>query len=259
MTERSRPDRDRITELFDVLGSSDRTSDERRRAREDLVSLHLPFVRYLANRYAGRGEPTDDLVQIGTVGLLQAIDRFEPGRGLEFATFAAPTIVGEIKRHFRDRSWLVRVPRRLQELQSELAGAVSELSQQLGRSPTVAELAARLGVATEQVLEITESARAYAGVPLDAPHPATGMPIAESLRDPAQPFREVELRQTLRPALAALDERERQVLVLRFVDNKTQSEIGKALGISQVHVSRLLARTLCRLRSQLPDVDRDDG
>ncbi|MDQ1740012.1 MAG: polymerase sigma-B factor [Pseudonocardiales bacterium] len=212
------------------------------------------MVRYLAHRFAGRGEPTDDLLQIGTIGLLQSIDRFEQERGLEFSTFATPNIVGEIKRHFRDRGPMVRVPRRLQELQSEVGVGINELSQRLGRAPTVAELAGHLKVSAEQIIEATDSARAYSAVPLDVPSASTGRTIAEDLVESDSPLEHVELRHALRPVLAGLNERERQVLLLRFLENKTQSEIAQVLGISQVHVSRLLTKTLAELRDRLPDV-----
>ncbi|UQX89815.1 SigB/SigF/SigG family RNA polymerase sigma factor [Jatrophihabitans telluris] len=257
MSERSRPDRDRTRQLFADLNSLDEASPEYRAVRDELVAAHMPLVRYLARRFAGRGEPSDDLLQIGTIGLLQAIDRFEPGRGLEFSTFATPNIAGEIKRHFRDRGWMVKVPRRLQELQAELTTGIGELSQRLGRSPTVAELAAHLHVSQEEVIEATESARAYSAVPIDVPSAATGMSIADSLMEPDTALGKVELRHALRPVLAELPPRERQALVLRFVENRTQSEIAKVLGVSQVHVSRLLAKTLGQLREKLPDVHWD--
>ena len=250
----SRPDRDRTHQLFAELSGSQPGSPRRQQIRSALVEIHLPLVRYLAHRFIGRGEPADDLLQIGTIGLLQSIDRFEQERGLEFSTFATPNIVGEIKRHFRDRGPMVRVPRRLQELQSEVAVGVNELSQRLGRAPTVAELAGHLRVSQEQVIEATESARAYSAVPIDVPSAATGRTIAESLVEPDTALDHVELRHALRPVLAGLHERERQALLLRFVENKTQSEIAGVLGISQVHVSRLLAKTLAELREQLPDV-----
>jgi RNA polymerase sigma-B factor len=254
MTERSRPDRDRTQELFSELASLDPTTPRHKAIRDELVTVHLPLVRYLARRFAGRGESADDLMQIGTIGLLQAIDRFELNRGLEFSTFATPNIAGEIKRHFRDRGWMVRVPRRLQELQGELAAGVSELSQRLGRSPTVPELARHLGLTEEEVIDGTESARAYSAVPIDVPIAATGMTVADTLMQSDAALDHVELRHALRPVLAGLGERERQVLTMRFVDNKTQSEIAQVLGISQVHVSRLLAKTLGELREKLPDV-----
>ncbi|HEX8303832.1 MAG TPA: SigB/SigF/SigG family RNA polymerase sigma factor [Jatrophihabitans sp.] len=255
MTERSRPDRDRTHQLFAELSTLPPDSPRRQQVRNALVEIHLPLVRYLAHRFAGRGEPTDDLLQIGTIGLLQSIDRFEPERGLEFSTFATPNIVGEIKRHFRDRGPMVRVPRRLQELQSEIGVSINELSQRLGRAPTVDELAGHLKVSAEQVIEATDSARAYSAVPLDVPSASTGRTIAEDLVESDSPLEHVELRHALRPALAGLNERERQVLLLRFAENKTQSEIAQVLGVSQVHVSRLLTKTLAELRERLPDVN----
>ncbi|MDQ1752383.1 MAG: polymerase sigma-B factor [Pseudonocardiales bacterium] len=258
MTERSRPNPERTRFLFGRLNSLDPSSVEHRRTRDELVSAHMPLVRYLARRFAGRGEPSDDLVQIGTIGLLQAIDRFEPARSLEFSTFATPNIVGEIKRHFRDRGWMVRVPRRLQELQGELTTGIGELSQRLGRSPTVRELAQHLGISEEQVIEGTESARAYSAIPIDVPNAATGRSIADSLIEDDSALDHVEIRHALRPVLAVLAERERQALLLRFVENKTQSEIAEVLGVSQVHVSRLLAKTLSQLRDRLPDVQAGD-
>lgn len=254
MTDRSRPDRDRTRELFQELNSAATGVERHRQVRDELVALHLPLVRYLARKFAGRGEPADDLVQIGTIGLLQAIDRFEPERGLEFSTFATPNIAGEIKRHFRDRGWMVRVPRRLQEMQAELAAGVNDLSQRLGRSPTVAELAAHLGVTEEEVIEGTESARAYSAIPLDVPTGSNGMSIADSLVDSDTTLDHIEIRHALRPVLAELPDRERRALLMRFVENRTQSQIAEVLGISQVHVSRLLTKTLAALRDQLPDV-----
>ncbi len=254
MTERSRPDRDRTHQLFAELVTLRPDTARRHEVRAALVELHMPLVRYLARRFAGRGEPTDDLTQIGTIGLLQAIDRFEPERGLEFSTFATPNIAGEIKRHFRDRGWMVRIPRRLQELQSELTAGISELSQLAGRSPTVAELANHLGLSEEQVIEAIDSARAYSAIPIDVPNSATGMTVADGLIEADDALEHVELRHALRPVLAGLGERERTALLLRFVENKTQNEIAQALGVSQVHVSRLLAKTLLELRGKLPDV-----
>jgi RNA polymerase sigma-B factor len=256
--QRSRPDRDRTRELFAELAALEPNSPERRAIRDQLVEIHLPLVRYLAGRFAGRGETAEDLIQTGTIGLLQAVDRFDPDRGVDFSTFATPSIAGEIKRHFRDRGWMVRVPRRLQELQGALSAAVGELSQRLQRSPTVAELAEYLGLSEEQVIEATESAGAYSALPIDSPSAATGMTIADTLVEPDTALGHVELQEALRPALADLPERERQALMLRFVENRTQSEIAALLGISQVHVSRLLAKTLTELRTKLPDVLASD-
>ncbi len=258
MTGANRPGRDRTHQLFAELAVLAPGSPRYQQTRDALVELHLPLVRYLAMRFAGKGEPADDLLQIGTIGLLQAIDRFDPQRGLEFSTFATPNIVGEIKRHFRDRGWMVRVPRRLQELQAEVTVGVDDLSQRLGRAPTVAEVAAHLGLSQEQVIEATESARAYSAVPLDVPSVATGRSIADDLVESDSALEHVELRHALRPVLAGLADRERQALLLRFVENKTQSEIAAVLGVSQVHVSRLLAKTLAELRDQLPGLRRPD-
>ncbi len=254
MTERSRPDPDRTHQLFAELSTLQPGSPRHQQVRNALVEIHLSLVRYLAHRFTGRGEPTDDLLQVGTIGLLQSIDRFDQQRGLEFSTFATPNIVGEIKRHFRDRGWMVRVPRRLQELQAEIGIGVNDLTQRLGRAPTVAELARHLRLSQEQVIEATDSARAYSAVPIDVPSATTGRTIADGLVEPDTALEHVELRHALRPVLAGLNERERRALLLRFVENKTQSEIAQVLGVSQVHVSRLLSRTLAELRDQLPDV-----
>jgi RNA polymerase sigma-B factor len=249
-----RPDRDQSHQLFAELGTVQPASPRHQQIRDTLVELHLPLVRYLVQRFTGRGEPADDLLQVGTIGLLQSIDRFEPERGLEFSTFATPNIVGEIKRHFRDRGGMVRVPRRLQELQAEIAIGVNDLSQRLSRAPTVAELAGHLALTQEEVIEATDSARAYSALPIDVPNAATGRTIADSLTESDTALEHVELRHALRPVLAGLADRERQALLLRFVENKTQSEIAEVLGVSQVHVSRLLAKTLAELRIKLPDL-----
>jgi len=219
--------------------------------RDRLAEMHLPLVEYLARRFARRSVPLEDLVQVGSIGLLKAIDRFDPGRGLEFSTYAAPTILGEIKRYFRDSGWLVHVPRRAQELQTTLDTARAELSQELRRAPTVAELASRTGVAEEQVIEALDVARSYSGVPLDeitAPESGFGAAI---LADEDTELLRVELREVLRPALAALPEREQEVLLLRFGAGKSQTEIAGIVGVSQMQVSRLISRSLTRLRERL--------
>jgi RNA polymerase sigma-B factor len=225
---------------------------ERSRIRDRLVHLHLPLVEHLARRFAGRNEPMPDLVQVGTIGLIKAIDRFEPDRGLEFSTYATPTILGEIKRHFRDYGWLLRVPRRAQELQTTIATARSDLSQELHRAPTVAELAHRIDQPIDDVIEALDVARGYAAVPLTA--------LSAEGNDPAdnpivgiedEGLELVEARALLGPLLAGLAERERQILVLRFVEGKTQTEIAETVGISQMQVSRLLARSLADLRERV--------
>jgi RNA polymerase sigma-B factor len=232
------------------------TSDgQRADARESLVRLHLPLVEHLARRFSGRGEPYDDLVQVGTIGLIKAIDRFETDRGVEFSTYATPTIVGEIKRHFRDRGWAIRVPRRLQELRLLITSATAELSQELGRSPTVPELAERIGVSDEEVLEGLESANAYSTLSLDAPEgsPDRATSVIENLGDVDEALGTVEDRETIKPLLELLDERERRILILRFFKGMTQSQIATEVGISQMHVSRLLSRSLETLREHLED------
>ncbi len=228
--------------------------DPRRAAlRGRLVEQHLPLVEHLARRFRNRGEPLDDLVQVATIGLIKSVDRFEVDRGVEFSTSATPTIVGEIKRHFRDRGWAVRVPRRLQELRLHLTTATGELSQQLGRAPTVAELAERLGHSEEEILEGLESANAYTTLSLDVPEQGDGdsPAVVDSLGSEDEALESVEYRESLKPLLERLPPREKRILMLRFFGGMTQSQIATELGISQMHVSRLLARTLAKLRADL--------
>jgi RNA polymerase sigma-B factor len=225
--------------------------DPRRPAvRDRVVESHLPLVRHLARRYTDRGEPFDDLVQVGTIGLLKAVDRYDPERGAAFAAFAVPTVLGEIRRHFRDRGWAIRVPRRLQELSRTLAEARAVLTQELGRAPTVDELAERAGVDADTVLEALESAAAYATVPLEGDEDE--VPGAWLAEDDAG-LGAVENREALRPLLERLPARERRILALRFVRGMSQSQIAAEVGISQMHVSRLLARTLGTLRAGLDE------
>ncbi len=229
-----------------------KSSPERRRLRDQVAEAHLPLVEYLARRFTGRSEPFPDLVQVGAIGLLKAIDRFEPGRGVEFSTFATPTILGEIKRHFRDAGWLIHVPRRAQELQAPLASARADLSQELRRAPTVAELAVRAQISEDEVIEALEVARAYAGVSLNAlTRSETGTVDNASLVEFDERLDQVEQRALLRPAIATLSEQEREVLLLRFVAGKSQTEIAGLLGVSQMQVSRLVARSLTKLRREL--------
>lgn len=246
-------DRMRARALFAKLDRLPPGSPERQEARNELVELHLPLVEYLARRFAGRGELHDDLVQVATIGLIKSVERFEPARGLEFSTYATPTIVGEIKRHFRDKGWAIRVPRRLQELKLALTKATATLSQSNGRSPTVAELSRHLGLSEEEVLEGLESANAYSTVSLDAPDggDSDGQAVADTLGVIDDALEGVEYRESLKPLLEKLPPRERRILVLRFFGNMTQSKIADDLGISQMHVSRLLARTLAQLREDL--------
>ncbi|MCI0688473.1 MAG: RNA polymerase sigma factor SigF [Sporichthyaceae bacterium] len=226
---------------------------ERTALREKLVEVHLPLVEHLARRFRNRGEPLDDLIQVATIGLIKSVDRFDPGRGVEFSTYATPTIVGEIKRHFRDKGWAVRVPRRLQELRLALTSATAELSQLHGRAPTVAELAAHLKLSEDDVLEGLESANAYSTLSLDVPEQGEqdSPLVADSLGAEDEELEGVEYRESLKPLLAKLPPREKKILLLRFFGNMTQSQIAEEIGISQMHVSRLLARTLAQLRQDL--------
>ncbi|MEZ0064302.1 RNA polymerase sigma-B factor [Streptacidiphilus sp. MAP12-20] len=221
--------------------------------RNTLIELNLPLVRYAAARFRSRNEPMEDIVQVGTIGLIKAIDRFDNDRGVEFPTFAMPTIIGEIKRFFRDTSWSVRVPRRLQELRLALTKAGDELSQRLDRSPTVAELAHCLGVTEEEVVEGLAVGNAYTASSLDStPTEEDGDgPLAERLGYEDAAMEGVEYRESLKPLLARLPARERRIIMLRFFGNMTQSQIGDEIGISQMHVSRLLTRTLATLREGL--------
>jgi RNA polymerase sigma-B factor len=246
-------DRVRARALFAVLAESEPDSPARSRVRDELVEMHLPLVEYLARRFRNRGEPLDDLIQVATIGLIKSVDRFDLERGVEFSTYATPTIVGEIKRHFRDKGWAIRVPRRLQELKLSLTKATSELSQRLGRSPTVAELAKHLEMTEEEVLEGLESANAYSAVSLDAPDGGDedAPAVADTLGVEDESLEGVEYRESLKPLLDQLPPREKRILLLRFFGNMTQSQIAADLGISQMHVSRLLARTLTQLRAGL--------
>ena len=251
--ERTAADRAKAREMFLRLQELPEDHPERTRLRELLVEAHLPLVEYLARRFRNRGEPLDDLIQVATIGLIKSVDRFDLERGVEFSTYATPTIVGEIKRHFRDKGWAIRVPRRLQELKLSLTKATSELSQKNGRSPTVGELATHLGLSEEEILEGLESANAYSAVSLDAPDGGDddSPAVADSLGMMDDALEGVEYRESLKPLLEQLPPREKKILMLRFFGNMTQSQIAGELGISQMHVSRLLARTLAQLRQGL--------
>ncbi|MFG2751380.1 RNA polymerase sigma factor SigF [Streptomyces xanthophaeus] len=245
-------DRSGARALFIELRALPDGSMEKAELRNRLVRMHLPLVEHLARRFRNRGEPLDDLTQVATIGLIKSVDRFDPDRGVEFSTYATPTVVGEIKRHFRDKGWAVRVPRRLQELRLSLTTATAELSQQHGRSPTVHELAERLGISEEEVLEGLESANAYSTLSLDVPDTDDESPaVADTLGAEDEALEGVEYRESLKPLLEGLPPREKRILLLRFFGNMTQSQIAQEVGISQMHVSRLLARTLAQLREKL--------
>ncbi|GAB3650695.1 RNA polymerase sigma factor SigF [Streptomyces sparsus] len=239
--------------LFQRLETLEEGTHGRAYVRNTLVELNLALVKFAAARFRSRSEPMEDIVQVGTIGLIKAIDRFEPDREVEFPTFAMPTIVGEIKRFFRDTSWSVRVPRRLQELRLDLAKAGDELAQQLDRAPTVAELAERLGITREEVVEGMTASNAYTASSLDAQpeEDESEGALADRIGYEDDGLEGIEYIESLKPLIAALPQRDRHILSLRFVANMTQSEIGEELGISQMHVSRLLSRTLTKLRKGL--------
>jgi RNA polymerase sigma-B factor len=220
--------------------------------RDRAIEAWLPLARHLAQRYANRGEPFDDLFQTATVGLLKAIDRFDPSFGVDFVGFAIPTIIGEIKRHFRDRTWSIRVPRRLQEMRLAITAANNTLTHTLGRSPTVADIATHLKVTEEEVLEGLEGGRAYSATSLSTPTGVDGtIELGETLGREDHAYLLAEARIALGPAMKCLDEREQRIITLRFYGNRTQQEIAEQIGISQMHVSRLLSRALIKLRRQL--------
>ena len=221
-------------------------------AREELVQRFLPLARDLALRYRYTDEPVDDLVQVAALGLLKAIDRYEPDRGTKFTSYAAPTILGELKRHFRDRGWALRVPRDLQERVLAVGRARERLSTQLGRSPTVTEIAGELGLKPEQVLEAAEAGRSYEAASLDAPvsrDDDDGASLIDTIPGDGSAMELVETRDALVNTWQALPDIEREVVRLRFMEDLTQREIGERVGYSQMHVSRILRRALNRLES----------
>jgi len=217
-------------------------------AREELLVRHRPLALYLARKFTGRGESLEDLEQVATLALLKAIDRLDPERDVKFSTFATITIIGELKRHLRDKGWAVRVPRPIQELAVRINRLVPDMTQELGRSPTVAEIANQTGASEEDVLEALDASRAYTADSLDAPSGDDDFSPADTLAEPDDRFEHLESWQMIAPLIKQLPERERTILYLRFFEEKTQSEIAGQLGISQMHVSRLLAKTIAILR-----------
>jgi len=231
-------------------------------AREKLIEQYMSLVRSLARRYSYRGEQLEDLVQIGAIGLIKAIDRFDLERGVELTTYATPNIIGEIKRHFRDKGWSVRVPRGLQELNVQLSRLMEQLTVQLGRSPTIPELAKASGATEEEVLEALESGRAYSSLSLSAGGGGDGdddLDPLESIGSEEHQYEVSEDRAVLAPGFRALDERERKILQLRFFDGLTQSQIAQQVGISQMHVSRLIRRSLEKIREEIASDETADS
>jgi RNA polymerase sigma-B factor len=241
-----RETRERMAELFTRLPDD-------AAAREELVHLYHPLAEYLARKFAGRGEAVEDLIQVASIGLLNAIDRFDMSREVQFPTYAAVTIVGELKRHFRDKGWSVRVPRRLQEVGLRVNRVLGELWQELGRSPTVAEIARKLELSEEQVLEAMEAMQAYSTTSLDAPIGEDGLTHGDMLPQDDDSLELLEAWASVGPMLRELPQRERRILYLRFFKGLTQTEIAEQLGISQMHVSRLLSQTLAQLRGAVKE------
>ncbi|HTZ07870.1 MAG TPA: SigB/SigF/SigG family RNA polymerase sigma factor [Acidimicrobiales bacterium] len=236
--------------LRDAFVEFSRTRDTS--VRERLIEAHLGLANHLARRFTGRGEPFDDLLQVASLALVKAVDRFDPERGVEFSTFATRTILGELKRHFRDKGWFVRAPRRVQELYLQVGHEVGALTQELGRPPTIAEIAAAAGVGEDDVIEALEAGQAYRSGSLDAVGPE-GDALADRLGSEDAALGGAEDRVFLSPALDLLPARERTIVRLRFVEGLTQSEIAKHIGISQMHVSRLLNRSLDVLRRAIAE------
>jgi RNA polymerase sigma-B factor len=242
--------------LFAVFRDPSVSEAERDGAREALVHLHLALVEHCARRFRNRGEPFEDLVQVGTIGLIKSVDRFDTDRGVEFSTYATPTIIGEIKRYFRDKGWAIRVPRRLQELRMQISATTAELTQSLGRSPTPREIAEAIGCSVEEIVEGMESSNAYATLSLDATDDSDGsdgggQSMLDSIGIDDEALEQVEIRESVKPLLESLPPREKTILLLRFFKNMTQSQIAAEIGVSQMHVSRLLTRTLDQLRESL--------
>jgi RNA polymerase sigma-B factor len=249
------PRRDITAALFHQLRQYPAGHPSHTRIRDELVRLNMPLVTSLARRFQNRGEPLEDLEQVAVVGLLHAIDRFDVSRGVAFSTFATPTIAGEIKRYFRDHGWMVRVPRMLQEMRLQLTSTAPVLAQELGRSPTVAELAQRLNCEEADVVEGLAAGNAYSALSLDLPtgEDSDEPPLADGLGAEETAYDFIDDCVSLRPLLEGLPERERRILHLRFFEDMTQTEIAQQVGISQMHVSRLLSRTLSALREGLAD------
>ena len=237
----------------ELFAEFSRTHDPQ--VRERLILAHMNLVRYLARKFANRGEPLEDLTQVGMIGLINAVDRFDPGRGIRFATYATPTIVGEIRRHFRDKGWAVKVPRRLQELSLAANRAVDELSQKLDRAPTIGEIATRLGIPEEEAVEALELSDLYELPSLDrdlgSDEEDSGGALADYIGREDPEIERFERRNRLSQALKSLPDRERQIVELRFFRNLSQTEVAKRMNISQMHVSRLQHRALARLREYI--------
>jgi RNA polymerase sigma-B factor len=251
---RTTPPREELRKLHRRFHES-QDPHERDRIKDELVRAYEGLVYFLARRFQNRGEPLDDIAQVGFLGLIKAIDRFDPDLGNEFTTFATPTIAGEIKRYFRDKGWSIRFPRRLQELHQQVVRTNEELKNQLGRQPTVQELADRLGVDTNDVLESMEFGAVHTPVSIDSTidrnEGGEGRLLSETVGGADENLDRVEMRDVLKRAMAHLSEREQRILAMRFIDEMSQAEVAQRLGISQMHVSRLQRAATEQLREQM--------
>lgn len=246
---------DHLVPMLTEHAGLDADDPRREVLRDRLVEGYLPLARHIARRFSQRGEPQEDLEQVATVGLIHAVDRFSPERGSDFLSYAVPTITGEVRRYFRDKAWSTRVPRRLKDLRLAIGSAMPQLSQELNRAPTAGELAEHLQRSREEVLEALEAANAYRSSSLDdmlVDDPSSGR-LADVLGSADAELEQVEHRETVQPALRKLPERERTIVMLRFFGGMTQTQIAERVGVSQMHVSRLLTRTLATLRADLSD------
>ena len=253
---RAKDDENGVSELFAELANCAPEDSRSAAIREQIVARTLPLARTIARRFSSRGEEMDDLYQVASVGLIHAIDRFDHTRGIDFAAFAVPTIMGEIRRYFRDHAWAARVPRRVKDLTLEVGKATEDLSHRLGRSPTAAELATELGTDPDAIIEAIAAGGAYQPHSLDSPLHRGGeteATLADTLVAEDKEFEKTELHLALRPLLDQLPPREKRIVRLRFFEEKTQSEIARELGVSQVQVSRLLTRILGRIRTDLAE------
>lgn len=249
---------DEVDRLLTELQQHQVDSPARQTVRDRIVEVHLPLLHYLAKRFAGRTESLEDLVQVGAIGLLKAIERFDPSLGHRFATYAAPTITGEMKRHLRDNGWLVKVPRRAQELHTGVARVREELSHTLGREPTVSEIASRLDASPDEVAESLDVAKAQVAAPLDQLIDTADGPGFQSLiAEVEEGFDHVERRSVLSEAMASLTAQEREVIRLRFAEGKSQAEIGATIGVSQMQISRIITRSVAKMRERV-DLEPSD-
>jgi len=247
-------------DMFRHLQTLQEDTPAYRRQHEAIIQACLPLADHIARRFRNRGEPLDDLIQVARVGLVNAVNRFDVDHGVDFIGFAVPTIMGEVRRYFRDHGWAMKVPRRLKDLQPTLNRARADLSQDLGRAPTASELATRLGIDRDEVVQYTIANNNYCIMSLDMPSRADDQAtLADTLGQPDSDLENVVDLHTLRPLLAALPERLQTVITLRFFANMNQSQIADRIGCSQMHVSRLLARALDTLRSQMLDTDTPTG